>query len=206
MKRREFITLIGGAAVAASGAARAQHDRAKARRRADGLCGRRPRYPGAHEGVQGGLRTAWLEGLATTFEITYRFGVGEIDRVRGYAKELVDLKPDVMVCETTPTLKAVADQTSTIPIVFISVTDPISNGFVTDLARPGGNITGFTNFEPTMGGKWIELLKKIAPAIKARRHHLQSDHGAGRRRVCPQIGCCIGAGPRRRVASLSGPQ
>ena len=69
----------------------------------------------------------------------------------------------MIVCETTPSLKAVADQTTTIPIVFISVSDPVSNGFVADLARPGGNITGFTNFEETMGGKWIELLKRIAP-------------------------------------------
>ena len=106
----------------------------------------------------------WKDGQNVA--ITYRFGVGEMERIRDYAKELVDLKPDVIVCETTPTLKAVADQTSTIPIVFVSVTDPVSNGFVADLARPGGNITGFTNFEATMGGKWIELLKKIAPASK----------------------------------------
>ena len=86
--------------------------------------------------------------------------------MRSYAKELVGLNPDLIVCETTPTLKAVADQTSTIPIVFVSVSDPVSNGFVADLARPGGNITGFTNFEATMGGKWVELLKTIAPSSK----------------------------------------
>jgi putative ABC transport system substrate-binding protein len=165
MRRREFITLIGGAAVAASGAARAQHDRI---RHVGVLMGyaeddpdTRARMKAFREGFE---QLGWKDGH--NVRIAYRFGVGEIDRVRGYAKELVDLKPDVVVCETTPTLKAVADQTSTIPIVFISVTDPISNGFVTDLARPGGNITGFTNFEPTMGGKWIELLKKIAPASR----------------------------------------
>ncbi len=103
----------------------------------------------------------WKDGH--NVKLSYRFGVGDIDRVRGYARELVGSNPDLVVCETTPTLKAVADQTTTIPIVFISVTDPVSDGFVADIARPGGNITGFTNFEPTMGGKWIELLKKIAP-------------------------------------------
>ena len=109
-----------------------------------------------------------------------------MDRVRGLSpRSWSDLKPDVIVCETTPTLKAVADQTSAIPIVFVSVADPVSNGFVADLARPGGNITGFTNFEATMGGKWIELLKKIAPALEAGRCHLQSGHRARRRRVLP---------------------
>jgi putative ABC transport system substrate-binding protein len=106
----------------------------------------------------------WMDGR--NVKLAYRFGVGEIDRVRGYAKELVDSNPDLIVCETTPTLRAVADHTSKIPIVFISVTDPVSDRFVADLARPGGNITGFTNFEATMGGKWIELLKKIAPGSR----------------------------------------
>jgi putative tryptophan/tyrosine transport system substrate-binding protein len=162
MKRREFITLIGGAAVAASGAARAQQDRV---RHVGMLMG----YAQSDPDTQARM-TAFREAFdrlgwkdAHNVQITYRFGGGEIDRVRGYAKELVYSKPDVIVCETTPSLKAVADQTATIPIVFISVSDPLSNGFVADLARPGGNITGFTNFEETMGGKWIELLKRIAP-------------------------------------------
>ncbi len=165
MKRREFIGLIGGAAVAASCPARAQADRV---RRVGVLMGYAQDDPDTQARMKA-FREAfgqlgWKEGH--NVQITYRFGVGEMDRIRGYARELVDLKPDAIVCETTPTLKAVADQTSIIPIVFVSVTDPVSNGFVTDLARPGGNITGFTNFEATMGGKWIELLKKIAPGSK----------------------------------------
>jgi putative tryptophan/tyrosine transport system substrate-binding protein len=165
MKRREFIGLIGGAAVAASGAARAQHDRI---RQIGILMGYAQDDPDTRARMKA-FRDAfeqlgWKEGLNVA--ITYRFGVGEMDRIRDYAKELVDLKPDAIVCETTPTLKAVADQTSTIPIVFVSVADPVSGGFVADLARPGGNITGFTNFEATMGGKWIELLKKIAPGSR----------------------------------------
>jgi putative ABC transport system substrate-binding protein len=165
MKRREFIGLIGGAAVAASSPARAQRDRV---RHIGVLMGYAEDDPDTQARMKA-FREAfealgWKSGR--NVEATYRFGVGEIDRVRAYAKELVDLKPDVIVCETTPTLKAVADHTSTIPIVFVSVTDPVSDGFVADLARPGGNITGFTNFEATMGGKWIELLKKVAPASK----------------------------------------
>ena len=161
MKRREFITLIGGAAVAASSGARAQ-DRV---RHVGMLMGYAQSDPDTQARMtafrQAFDRLGWKD--AHNVQITYRFGGGEIDRVRGYAKELVYSKPDVIVCETTPSLKAVADQTTTIPIVFISVSDPVSNGFVADLARPGRNITGFTNFEETMGGKWIELLKRIAP-------------------------------------------
>src|ERR1700687_3034494 len=163
MKRRDFITLIGGAAVAASGAARAQAERI---RHVGILMGyaedepdTRARVAAFREALE---QLGWKDGRNVQF--TYRFGGGDLDRVRGYAKELAGLNPDLIVCETTPTLKAVADQTTTIPVVFVSVTDPVSNGFVADLARPGGNITGFTNFEATMGGKWIELLKKIAPA------------------------------------------
>ncbi len=164
MKRREFIGLIGVAAAAAASPARAQQNH----RRIGILMGyaqddpdTQARMTAFREALE---QLGWKDGHNVA--ITYRFGVGEIDRVRDYAKELVGLKPDVIVCETTPTLRAVADQTSTIPVVFVSVTDPVSNGFVADLARPGGNITGFTNFEATMGGKWIELLKKIAPASR----------------------------------------
>jgi putative tryptophan/tyrosine transport system substrate-binding protein len=165
MKRREFISLIGGAAAAASGPARAQQHRV---RHIGMLMGYAQNEPDTQARMtafrQAFEQLGWKDG--GNVAITYRFGVGEIDRVRAYAKELVDMNPDVIVCETTPTLKAMADQTSTIPIVFVSVTDPVSGGFVADLAHPGGNITGFTNFEATMGGKWIELLKKLAPSSK----------------------------------------
>jgi putative ABC transport system substrate-binding protein len=164
MKRREFLGLAGAAAVAASTSARAQHDV----RRLGILMGYAESDPDTQARMKA-FRQAfealgWKDGHNVA--ITYRFGVGDIERVRGFAKELVELKPDAIVCETTPTLRAVADQTTTIPVVFVSVADPMSNGFVTDLARPGGNITGFTNFEATMGGKWIELLKKVAPGSR----------------------------------------
>jgi putative tryptophan/tyrosine transport system substrate-binding protein len=163
VRRRAFITLLGGAAVAASGSARAQQDRV---RRIGVLMG----YAEADSDTQARMaafrngldQLGWKDGR--NIQITFRFGVGEMDRVRESAKQLIDLNPDVIVCETTPTLKVLAQQTATLPIVFVSVADPVNNGYVADLAHPGGHITGFTNFEATMGGKWIELLKKIAPA------------------------------------------
>ena len=82
---------------------------------------------------------------------------------RTFAKELVDLRPDAILSQTTPVTAALARETQTIPIVFVVVADPIGSGFAASLARPGGNITGFTAFEPTLGGKWVELLKEIAP-------------------------------------------
>jgi putative ABC transport system substrate-binding protein len=163
VRRRAFIALLGGAAVAASGSAHAQQDRV---RRIGVLMG----YAEADSDTQARMaafrngldQLGWKDGR--NIQITFRFGVGEMDRVREFAKQLIDLNPDVIVCETTPTLKVLAQQTATLPIVFVSVADPLNNGYVAELAHPGGHITGFTNFEATMGGKWIELLKKIAPA------------------------------------------
>jgi putative ABC transport system substrate-binding protein len=165
MQRREFLALLGGTVVAASGPVRAEQDRVRhigiLMGYAEGEPDTQARITAFKEALE---QLGWKDGR--NVKLTYRFGVGEIDRVRGYAKELVGSNPDLVVCETTPTLKAMADQTTTIPIVFISVTDPVSDGFVADLGRPGGNITGFTNFEATMGGKWIELLKKISPGSR----------------------------------------
>jgi putative ABC transport system substrate-binding protein len=165
MRRREFIAALGGAAVAACGPVRAEQDRVRHIGILMGYAESEPdtqaRITAFKEALE---QLGWKDGR--NVKLAYRFGVGDIDRVHGYAKELVGSNPDLVVCETTPTLKAVAGQTTTIPIVFISVTDPVSDGFVAELARPGGNITGFTNFEATMGGKWIELLKKIAPGSR----------------------------------------
>jgi putative ABC transport system substrate-binding protein len=163
VRRRAFIALLGGAAVAASGSAHAQQDRV---RRIGVLMG----YAEADSDTQARMaafrngldQLGWKDGR--NIQITFRFGVGEMDRVREFAKQLIDLNPEVIVCETTPTLKVLAQQAATLPIVFVSVADPLNNGYVAELAHPGGHITGFTNFEATMGGKWIELLKKIAPA------------------------------------------
>jgi putative ABC transport system substrate-binding protein len=85
--------------------------------------------------------------------------------MRTYARELVDLAPDVILVNSNPALAALRQETRTIPIVFLTVADPVGSGFIEHLARPAGNITGFTNFEPSIGGKWLELLKQIAPTL-----------------------------------------
>ena len=82
-----------------------------------------------------------------------------------FAKELVALQPDLILSQTTPTTAALLQQTRTIPIIFANVSDPVGSGFVASFPRPGGNVTGFTNIEPTMAGKWLELLKEIAPRV-----------------------------------------
>jgi putative ABC transport system substrate-binding protein len=94
----------------------------------------------------------------------YRWVTGEIDRTR-MAKEIVEQKPDVIVVESTVGVAALARESRAIPTIFVNVSDPVGSGFVASLARPGGNITGFMSNEPTLGGKWLELLKEIAPQV-----------------------------------------
>jgi putative tryptophan/tyrosine transport system substrate-binding protein len=164
VKRREFMALLGGAAVVTLGPVRAQQDQVRRIGVLMGYAETDPDTQARMAAFKDGLdRLGWKDG--GNVRITFRFGVGEMDRVRESAKQLVELNPDVIVCETTPTLKVLAQQTATLPIVFVSVADPVNNGYVADLAHPGGHITGFTNFEATMGGKWIELLKNIDPAV-----------------------------------------
>jgi putative ABC transport system substrate-binding protein len=103
----------------------------------------------------------WSEGNNLRIEV--RWGAADPDKIRALAKELVDLRPDAIFNQTTPVTDALARVTQTIPIVFVYVADPVASGFVASLARPGKNLTGFTYVEPTMGGKWVELLKEIAP-------------------------------------------
>jgi putative tryptophan/tyrosine transport system substrate-binding protein len=98
--------------------------------------------------------------------IDYRWAAGDAARARAYAAELVRLTPDLIIANSTLCLKAVRDETSTIPTVFLVVGDPVGQGFVSSLAHPGGNITGFTAFEFEIGGKWLELMKEIAPDVR----------------------------------------
>src|SRR5262245_49872947 len=105
----------------------------------------------------------WTEDR--NIHIDYRWAAGDAARARAYAAELVRLTPDVIISNSTLGLKAVRDETSTIPTVFLVVGDPVGQGFVSSLAHPGGNITGFTAFEFEIGGKWLELMKEIAPNI-----------------------------------------
>jgi putative ABC transport system substrate-binding protein len=105
----------------------------------------------------------WIEGR--NVHIDLRIGAGNAEHVRAYAQELVGMRPDVLAANASPALRALAQETQTIPIVFASVPDPVANGFVDSLARPGGNITGFASLEPAIVGKWLELLKEIAPNV-----------------------------------------
>ena len=106
----------------------------------------------------------WIEGR--NLRIDVRWAAGSFERIRMFAKELVDLQPDVILSRGTPATAAFQRETRTIPIVFVAVGDPVGSGFVAGLPRPGGNITGFGDAEQTMSGKWLELLTEIAPGIK----------------------------------------
>src|SRR5262249_53686979 len=99
----------------------------------------------------------------SNFQIQLRWASDDLDRMKAFAKELVDLRPDAILSVTTPVTNALVRETQTIPIVVVTVADPIASGFVTNVGRPGGNVTGFALYEPSMGGKWLELLKRIAP-------------------------------------------
>jgi len=108
-------------------------------------------------------RLGWGEG--GNIRIDDRWTAGDPDGLRRHATELVSLKPDVILCQGTPTVAALQQATQTIPIVFVNANDPVGFGFVKSIARPGGNITGFVSFEPAIGGKWLETLREIAPGV-----------------------------------------
>jgi putative ABC transport system substrate-binding protein len=105
----------------------------------------------------------WVDGR--NIQIDHRWGAGSVDRVRMFAKELVELNPDALVAITTPAAEALQAQTRAIPIVFAAVSDPVGSGLVASLARPGGNITGFIDIEGSLSGKWLELMHAIAPSV-----------------------------------------
>jgi putative tryptophan/tyrosine transport system substrate-binding protein len=165
MKRREFISLIGGSAAAWPLAVRAQQP--ERLRRIGVLIGFAESDPavqswlGAFRGTLAKL--GWTEGSNLRIEV--RWAGDDPDRMKTFAKDLVDLRPDAILSVTTPVTVALIRETQTIPIVIVTVADPISSGFVANLGRPGGNLTGFALYEPSMGGKWLELLKQIAPGV-----------------------------------------
>jgi putative ABC transport system substrate-binding protein len=128
-----------------------------------GLAETDPNHPPRLAALEQGLRDlGWTEGR--NIRIHYRFA-GGVDRLQVLAKEMVELKPDVIVASSGLVVMALLRETRTIPIVFVTAADPVSDGFAASLTRPGGNATGFTNDLATMGGKWLELLKEIAPGV-----------------------------------------
>jgi ABC-type uncharacterized transport system substrate-binding protein len=163
-KRREFITLIGGAAVACPLAARAQAEGVRRIGMLQPLAADDPEAQLRVSAVNGRLKElGWADG--SNVRIDYRWTSGNAALMRAQAAELVSLKPDVILGASTPVAAALRNETSTIPIVFVQVIDPVAAGFVASLARPGGNVTGITNFEFTIGSKWLETLKEISPQL-----------------------------------------
>jgi ABC-type uncharacterized transport system substrate-binding protein len=165
MKRREFITLLGGAVAAWPLAAHAQQP-GRVRRIAMlvGATENDPEAPLSLEAFRQTLnQLGWKEGVSV--RIDTRWGHGDPDRMGAYAKELIGTAPDVAVADSTPAALALQRESRTTPIIFIQAGSPVGSGLVANLARPGGNLTGFTNYVPSMGGKWLELLKEVAPRL-----------------------------------------
>jgi hypothetical protein len=162
--RRQFITLLGGAAAAWPLAAGAQQ--AERVRRIGVLMG-------IANDSEGQARMAvfrktmeslgWIEGR--NLQLDYRWAPIAAPQARVFAEELVQQKPDLIFCLSTSVTMAVRNAAATIPVVFVQVTDPMSAGLVQNWAKPGGNLTGFTNFEPSMSGKWLELLRTLVPGM-----------------------------------------
>jgi ABC-type uncharacterized transport system substrate-binding protein len=173
MKRREFITLLGGAGAvtAVSGSVSwplaAIAEPSGPIRRIGVLMGIAESDPTQQSFVsaltQALAELGWRDG--SNIRIDYRWGAGDSNRIRGFARELVGLQPDLIVGHTTPVVAALKQQAAAIPIVFVQVSDPVGSGFIASFAEPSGNITGFTNLESSMSSKLVELLKEVAPAI-----------------------------------------
>jgi putative tryptophan/tyrosine transport system substrate-binding protein len=166
-RRRDFITLLGGAAAWPLAARAQQIDRV--RRLAAMMGGRnadtdpegRAWFAVFRQSLQ---ELGWVEGR--NFRADYRWPAGEPDRMRVIAKEFVDLQPDVLFAASTPAVLALLQETRTIPIVFTNLSDPVGTGVVASFARPGGNATGFSAYEYSLAGKWLEMLKEVAPAAR----------------------------------------
>jgi putative ABC transport system substrate-binding protein len=161
IKRRAFIAMLAGGAATWPFAARAQM------RRIGVLIPVAADDPESQDRIaafsQGLHESGWIVGRNVRIE--YRWGAGDADRVRRYAAELVALAPDVIVTSGGSTVPPLLQATRTVPIVFVNVADPVGAGFVDSLSRPGGNATGFAQFEYSLSGKWLELLKQVAPGV-----------------------------------------
>jgi putative tryptophan/tyrosine transport system substrate-binding protein len=165
MRRREFIAGLGCAAAWPIAAHAQQPDR---RRRIGVLMGWDESDPEANAFLagfmQGLAELGWTDGRNVRMDV--RWGASTFERIGPLSKEVVDLQPEVILATTTSVTAAIQRETQTIPIVFAGPADPVGAGFITSLPRPGGNLTGFSNMEAAMGGKWLELLTEMAPGIK----------------------------------------
>jgi len=158
MKRREFITLLGGAAAAWPLAARAQQ--AGAARHIgvlmNGAATETAPQSYVAAFVQALRQLGWTEGQNVRIDI--RWSAGDATLARTYAAQLIGLTPDVILASSTTNLTVIQQATNTVPVVFVQVSDPVEQGFVANVTRPGGNLTGFSMFEFSVGGKWLDLL------------------------------------------------
>jgi putative ABC transport system substrate-binding protein len=165
VRRREFITLLGGAGVWPLAVLAQQADRM---RRIGVVMAYTESDPNGQVQVaafkQQLQKLGWMEG--SNIQIEFRYAADDPARIRTLALELLDLRSDVMVSNSNFVTTLLQSVVHSVPLVFVSVSDPIGSGFVKDLARPGGNVTGFANFQPSMGGKWLEKLREIAPQVE----------------------------------------
>ena len=185
MKRREFITVLGGAAAAWPVVAHAQQP--ERMRRVGMLIAffNDSEFQGLIKAFRQSLEAqGWVEGKNVQFD--ERWAQGDASRIPSLAAEMVSAAPDVIFAVATPVLVALRQQTRTIPLVFVNVSDPVDGGFVASMARPGGNVTGFTSFEYSIGGKWLELLKEVTPSLKRLMVVLNQENYTSRARFSTQ--------------------
>jgi putative ABC transport system substrate-binding protein len=165
MKRREFITVLGATAVWPLAARAEQPEHITRIGVLMGIGENDPEAGPRTEALEQGLHElGWVKGR--NLQLDYRWTAGDLNRAQLFAKEIVELKPDLIVVHSTPAVKALRQFTSTIPMVFVLIADPIGSGFVQNLSHPGGNITGFMNVDSPMTSKWLELIVEIAPKTK----------------------------------------
>jgi putative ABC transport system substrate-binding protein len=206
MKRRDFITLLGGAA-AWSATARAQ--RPERMRRVGVLFGGDESDPVVKSRLawfrQGLEELGWTDGRNLRLDL--RWAAGDLERMRTFAKELVDLSPDVILVNTPAATKAMQRQTQTIPLVFAGVGDPVAGGLLKSVASPEGNTTGVTNYFPSFGGTWLELLKEAVPRLSRTALLFNPDISTGAyfatlEAAAPQFAVTLVRSPYRDAADL----
>ena len=162
--RREFITLVGGAAAWPMETQAQQPERMRRIGVLSNIGESDLEAQSMVAALHVGLRKlGWVNGR--NLQIDHRWAAGSPERIVALAQDLLSLNPEAIVAHTTPSVAALRNQTDTVPIVFVQISDPIGSSFVASFARPGGNVTGFTNFESSMVGKWVEMLKEIAPGM-----------------------------------------